>query len=94
MSITKKDLEQCFKDARYTDALFIGVKIFTRGSAGFEYIINPSENFAAKLEYYMENYTDDLVLKKYDGIQIVDATFADSFDQIECTFEEEIEGGL
>jgi len=94
MSITKKDLEQCFKDARLTDSLFIGVKISTRGSIAEEIIINPSENFDAKLEYYKENYTDDLVLKKYDGIQIVDCTFGSSFDEVECAFEELVEGGL
>ena len=92
MELTMKDLKQCFKDAKRTKALFIGVKISTRGSAGAEVIINPSENFAAKLKYYKENYTDDLVLKKYDGIQIIDCAFGDCFDQIECAFEEE--GGL
>jgi len=94
MSITKKDLEQCFKDARYTDSLFIGVKISTRGSIAEEIIINPSENFDNKLEYYMKSYNDDLVLKTYDGIQITDCTFADSYDGIECAFEEIVEGGL
>jgi len=89
MSLTMKDLKQCFKDAKRTKSLYIGVKISTRGSSAPEVIINPSENFAAKLEYYKSNYTDDLVLKKYDGIQIIDITFGDSYDQIECTFEDE-----
>ena len=92
--LSKRNLEQCFENAVNTNALFIGVKISTRGSAGYEIIINPHENFKTKLEYYRDNYTDDLVLKKYDGIQIVGCSFGDCWDELECDFEDTVEGGL
>ena len=89
MSLSKKNLVQCFENAVNTNALFIGVKISTRGSEGCEYIINPRENFKVKLDYYRKSYTDNLVLKTYDGIQIVACCYGDCFDELECQFEED-----
>lgn len=93
MSLSKRNLEQCFENAVNTNALYVGVKIETRGSDGYELIINSHENFKTKLEYYRENYTDSLVLKKYDGIKIIACSHADSFDELEIDFEN-IEEGL
>ena len=89
--LTMKDLEQCFKDAKYTDALYIGVQIKAPGSHGMETIINPKENFAAKSEYYQKAYNDNLTLKAFDKISIVDFCIGDSFDDIELYFEDEDE---
>jgi hypothetical protein len=86
--LTKRNLEQCFENAVTTNALFIGVKISTAGSLAPEVIINPRDNFNAKLEYYRKSYDENLVLKSYDGISIVGLTFGDSYDDIECDFEE------
>ena len=88
MSLTKKNLEQCFEGAIINDALFIGVKISTAGSLAPEIIINPKENFNAKLTYYRDKYDEDLILKSYSGIRIIGLTFGDCFDDIECDFEE------
>jgi len=85
--LTMKDLEQCFRDARFMNSLYVGIQIETRGSEGLETIINPSENFDAKLEYYKSAYTNELVLNKFDGIKIVNFGFGDCYDELECQFE-------
>lgn len=41
---------------------FMVVKIETEGNPGPEIIVNPAENFAAKLSYYNKAYNDDLEL--------------------------------
>jgi hypothetical protein len=43
------------------------------------------------LNYYRENYDDGLVLKTYSGIKIIGLTYGDSFDDIECDFEDAAE---
>ena len=56
---------------------FMVVKIETEGNSGAETIVNPAENFAAKLSYYDKAYNDDmeLIAAKNNGksIRIVDA---------------------
>ena len=89
MELTMKDLEQCFKDAKYTGALFIGVKVQAPGSPEPEVIVNCSENFDFKLDYYKRAYESNLTLKTFNQIKIVDFTFGDCYDELECTFEEE-----
>lgn len=43
-----------------------------------EIIINPKENFVAKLSWYREAYNDDLTLKSNPNIKIVDYDFVES----------------
>lgn len=73
------NLEKCFNAAKENNAKYVAVVISTRGNDGNEIIINPAENFDKKLEYYKNAYTDDLVLKSYDGIKIVGFTYGNSF---------------
>ncbi|MBU3186528.1 hypothetical protein [Clostridium estertheticum] len=94
MSLTKRNLEGTFENAVNTNALFVGVKISTRGSIADEVIINPRDNFNDKLNYYRKSYDEDLVLKTYSGIKIIGLTFGNSYDDIECDFENIPEGGL
>lgn len=47
------------------------VKIETAGSEGLEIIINPLCNLNNKKEYYSKSYNDDLVLRSYHEIRIV-----------------------
>lgn len=55
---------------------FMVVKIETEGNRAPEIIVNPAENFSAKLSYYDKAYNDDLELisakKAGKSIQIVD----------------------
>jgi hypothetical protein len=41
---------------------FMVVKIETEGNPGAEIIVNPAENFRAKLSYYNKAYNDDMEL--------------------------------
>lgn len=77
------NLENCFKAAKESGAKYVGVSISTRGNDGNEIIINPSENFDKKLEYYKSAYNDELVLKSYEGIKIVGFTYGDCFEIIQ-----------
>lgn len=56
---------------------FMVVKIATEGNPGPEIIVNPAENFRAKLSYYDKAYNDDmeLIAAKNSGksVRIVDA---------------------
>lgn len=83
MKLTLINLEKCFYGASMKNKKYVGVKIETRGSDGYEIIINPSINFDKKFDYYKKAYTDDLVLKSYDGIRIVGFTYGDSFEEVE-----------
>ncbi len=83
LTMSMENLEECFKTAIENNSKYIAVKIETRGSEGAEIIINPRCNFEAKLEYYKKAYTDDLVLKTYDGIKIVGFCDSDTFDFID-----------
>lgn len=85
------DLENCIKTAIDVDAKYIGVLIRTVGNAGDEVIINPRSNFENKLKYYMTAYKEDLVLKSFNGISIVDFKFGDSYQAIETYFDNNIE---
>lgn len=80
-----KALELCFINAKHNNAKYVGVLIETKGSNAPEIIINPSENFDAKLEYYKKAYTEDLVLKSFDGIRIVRFDYGNTFSQLECS---------
>lgn len=78
-----KHLERCFYEASIKDAKFVGVAIWTKGNEGLEIIINPNVNFDKKFDYYKKAYTEDLVLKTYDGIKIVGFTYGNTFEEIQ-----------
>ncbi len=77
--LTMKDLEGCFIEAKEEEANFIGVKIKMAGFEEPEIIINPIENFDTKLAYYQKAYNDDLTLKTFSGIKIVDFYYGDDY---------------
>lgn len=79
------DLELCFENAKKNNAKYIGVLVETRGTDKPEIIINPSENFDFKLDYYKKAYNNDLVLKTFDGIRITRFDFGNTFSQLECS---------
>lgn len=83
MNLRMKHLEECFNMAKALEMTWVAVAIKTRGHESSELILNPNINFDKKLEYYKNAYTDDLVLKTYDGIQIVGFTYADTLAEIE-----------
>lgn len=69
----KNDFMQIVDEAITSSDKFIVVVILTRGNNAPEYIINPNANFQNKKEYYDNAYDENMVLKTYDGIKIIDA---------------------
>lgn len=76
-------LEECFKTAIQCGMKYVAVKIQTINHTQPEIIINGRDNFEKKLNYYKNSYNEDLVLKSYNGIRIVDFCCANSFEDIE-----------
>lgn len=60
--MTKEKFKQIVDEGITREKNFMIVKIATEGNPAPEIIINPSENFADKLRYYLNNYTDDMEL--------------------------------
>jgi len=70
MGLTLTDLEKCFKKAIENNDKFVAVSIVIPNCEKCEEIINPRENFEAKLEYYKKSYNEDLTLKSFNQIKI------------------------
>jgi len=52
------------------DAKWLVIKVEVNGNSP-EIIINPKENFDAKIDYYSKAYDEDLTLKSCPSIKIV-----------------------
>lgn len=85
MDLKMKDLEQTFNEAMESSARYIGVKISMNGFPSDEVIINQTENFEKKLEYYKDTYDEGLNHKHAPGICIVGFNYADDFATLEET---------
>ncbi|MEG1597282.1 MAG: hypothetical protein RR359_03310 [Bacilli bacterium] len=81
--LTLDNLRNCFNYAIERKWKYIAVKIRMQGFEKDEIIINETENFEKKLEYYEKAYNEDLTLKTFNGIKIVGFTYSDSFTNIE-----------
>lgn len=73
-------LQQVFETAIKNNSEYVAVKVSMSGFEGCEIIINPTNNFQAKLEYYKNAYNDNLTLKTFNGIKIIDATYGSMID--------------
>lgn len=82
MPLNMEMLETCFKNATDNGFVYVAVRVIMEGIPGAEIIINPRENFDAKLAYYKKTYNDDLTHKYAPG-KIVGFTFSDSYEEIE-----------
>jgi len=82
---TMKNLENLFETAEKNQNKYIAVMIEAKGSAKPEIIINPSENFKAKLDYYKKAYDENLNLKASKGIKIVGAINGNDFAWLESS---------
>jgi hypothetical protein len=84
--MNKAKFKQIVAEGRDCGKLFMVVKIETEGNPGPEIIVNPSENFAAKLSYYDKAYNDDmeLIAAKNAGktIRIVDALMTSNLNDL------------
>ena len=81
---TKKEcLIKCFEEAIENNKKYVAVKISMEGFEKPEIIINPTENFKTKLEYYKNAYDDWFFLKTFDGIIITRFISSNSIEEIE-----------
>jgi hypothetical protein len=65
------------------DARFMIVEVEVEGASP-EIIINPKENFEAKLNYYAKAYNEDLTLKTNPNIRIVRYDFVEDLRDYFC----------
>ena len=75
--MTKEQLKQIVDDGCARGKCYMVVKIETEGNTAPEIIVNPADNFTAKLAYYLSAYDDNLELisakKAGKSVRIADA---------------------
>lgn len=71
-AMTKEKLESVFDECR-KNGVPICVAVKLPDMKENELIINPPDNFDKKIEYYRNNYDDNLRHKNGSGVEIVDA---------------------
>lgn len=80
-------LEKCFENAIKFKKKYVGVIIEMQGFKKPELIINTTDNFKEKLEYYKKAYNEDLILKSFNGIKIVNFVASDYIQVIESAYK-------
>lgn len=83
------DLENSFNLAKEGNFKYIGVLISMEGFEKPELIINRKENFDTKLAYYKKAYNNDLTLKTFSGIKIIDFAYGNNLDTITLLLNKE-----
>lgn len=82
----KTEFKKIVADGQARNRNFLVVKIETEGNPGPEVIVNPAENFAAKMAYYDKAYNDDMELihAKESGklIRITDALVTSNLNDL------------
>jgi 3-oxoacyl-ACP reductase-like protein len=73
----------CFASAKSLGAKYVGVAIQLPNAKGTEVIINSSENFDDKMNYYKNTYTDELNHKSVPDLKITGFTLGFSYEDIE-----------
>lgn len=84
--MTKATFQQTVEDGLNRGRTFMVVKIETAGNPGPEVIVNPAENFSAKLSYYDKAYNDDMELiaakKNGSSVRIVDVLMTNNLNDL------------
>lgn len=80
----RKELVDIMLGAIENKAEYFGVRIETKGMPRYEIIINKYENLDYKLEYYINNYNEDMELKRCSDIKITMAGYSDDLEDIEA----------
>lgn len=75
MIMNMLSLQYIFEKAIRDNCDYVGIKVAMQGFEGCEIIINPRENFKAKFDYYKKAYNNDLTLKTFNGIRIINAAY-------------------
>ena len=83
LNLKIQNLENCFNTAKRLGYNYVAVKVDMQGFEKPEIIINSSENFEEKLDYYKKAYDENLILRSFNGIRIIGFTYGDTFESIE-----------
>lgn len=82
----KTKFMEIVEDGRARGKCYMAVKIETEGNPGPEIIVNPVENFAAKVAYYDKAYNDalELIAAKNAGksVRITDALMTSNLNDL------------
>ena len=68
LNLKIQNLENCFNTAKRLGYNYVAVKVDMQGFEKPEIIINSSENFEEKLDYYKKAYDENLILRSFNGI--------------------------
>lgn len=79
----RKELIETILEAIETKAEYFGVRVETKGMPRYDIVINKYENLDYKIEYYINNYNEDLELKTCPDIKITRAGYADELGDME-----------
>jgi hypothetical protein len=80
--ITMNGLKKCFQGAKDKQAIYVAVRVTVPDGATTEVIINDYHNIDVKLNYYMKAYNDDLTLKSFPKIKIINFAYGNSYTDI------------
>lgn len=91
-NINKESFSDLFRVAKENKFKYIAISIEAEGTNKPEIIINESDNYDFKLDYYMKTYNDDLVHKFSPNIRISNFACANSYDDIENALLKDCKG--
>ncbi|MNP06400.1 hypothetical protein D3C76_983810 [compost metagenome] len=81
--MTIQGLVNVFQSEWARQSRFVGIVVQLPDLEQPEVIINPKENFEAKLAYYQKTYGEDLVMVHNANIKIIGYAFGNSFAEVQ-----------
>ena len=81
----KQMLISCFENAMECDMGYVALMLKLENDH-IELIVIPNESLNYKLKYYEDKYNDELQLKSFNEIEIINFTCCDTLEQIELDF--------
>lgn len=81
--LTLLDLENCFNEAKEKGYKYVAVLVTVPNCSMPELIINHKDNFDSKLDYYKGAYNEDLTLKSFNKIKILDFAYGETLGQFQ-----------
>lgn len=82
----KTEFKRIVEEGRRLGKCYMVVKVETKDNPGGEIIVNPIENFDAKLAYYDQAYNEDmeLIIAKKNGkiVAITDALMSNNLNDL------------
>jgi hypothetical protein len=87
-TLTLKELEKAFQQAKEGKFKFIGVRYSVEGYDESEISITPLKNFDKKLEYYKQKFDENGFHNYEHGVRLIEVDFEDFVDALEMFVED------